>query len=78
MRKWYRAIWNRIKKGQLRAERTESGSLRVVVDDDSKKVSVAIYCRVSSSENRDNLERQKQRVLDYCAAKGISGEQNCL
>jgi predicted site-specific integrase-resolvase len=66
----YRAIWNRIKKGQLRTERTESGSLRIVIDDDDKKSNVAIYCRVSSSENRDNLERQKQRVLDYCAAKG--------
>jgi predicted site-specific integrase-resolvase len=31
---------------------------------------VAIYARISSSENKDNLERQKQRLLNYCAAKG--------
>jgi predicted site-specific integrase-resolvase len=29
-----------------------------------------IYARVSSSENKDNLERQKQRLEDYCSARG--------
>lgn len=38
--------------------------------DESKLEKIAVYCRVSSSENRDNLERQKHRVLDFCAAKG--------
>lgn len=28
------------------------------------------YCRVSSSQNRDNLEKQVERVVSYCAAKG--------
>jgi len=31
---------------------------------------VAIYCRVSSVENKDNLERQAQRLQDYAMAKG--------
>ncbi|MEK6883177.1 MAG: IS607 family transposase, partial [Nanoarchaeota archaeon] len=31
---------------------------------------VITYSRVSSSENKDNLERQSQRLRDYCAAKG--------
>jgi putative resolvase len=30
----------------------------------------AIYCRVSSAENKSNLELQKNRLLVYCAAKG--------
>lgn len=38
--------------------------------DENKEQKIAIYCRVSSSENKSNLERQKQRLLDYCAAKG--------
>lgn len=33
-------------------------------------VSVAIYCRVSSSENKTNLESQKNRMVSYCVAKG--------
>ena len=31
---------------------------------------VAVYARVSAAENRDNLESQAKRLLDYCAAKG--------
>jgi len=29
-----------------------------------------IYCRVSSTENKSNLETQKQRLINYCCAKG--------
>lgn len=31
---------------------------------------VAIYARVSSQEHKDNLDRQAERLKDYCAAKG--------
>ncbi len=31
---------------------------------------VAIYTRVSAAENKENLEGQAKRLLDYCAAKG--------
>lgn len=30
----------------------------------------AVYSRVSSSQNRDNLESQAQRMTHYCAARG--------
>lgn len=65
----YRTIWNRVKRGLLKTEKTSSGRILIVVDED-KEQEIAIYCRVSSSENKSNLERQKQRLLDYCAAKG--------
>lgn len=65
----YRTIWNRVKRGLLRTEKTSSGRILIMVDED-KEQEIAIYCRVSSSENKSNLERQKQRLLDYCAAKG--------
>lgn len=42
----------------------------MIVIDENKEQKIAIYCRVSSSENKSNLEKQKQRLLDYCAAKG--------
>lgn len=31
---------------------------------------VAVYARVSSSENKDNLNRQAERLVQYCSAKG--------
>lgn len=65
----YRTIWNRIKKGLLKTETTSNGHILVVIDE-NKEQRVAIYCRVSSSENKSNLERQKERLLSYCAAKG--------
>lgn len=46
------------------------GGRILIVIDENKEQKIAIYCRVSSSENKSNLERQKQRLLDYCAAKG--------
>jgi len=31
---------------------------------------LAIYARVSPSENRSNLNSQAERLVDFCAAKG--------
>jgi len=70
----YRTIWNRIKDNKLKTERTETGRLLIVIED-NKIDKVAVYCRVSSSENKDNLERQKERVLNYCSAKGYQIER---
>lgn len=70
----YRAIWNRIKRGDIKTERTPSGSIRILIDE-NKETKVAIYCRVSSSENKANLEKQKDRVLSYCYAKGYKIEK---
>lgn len=32
--------------------------------------SVVIYCRVSSTENKTNLESQRKRLEEFCCAKG--------
>lgn len=53
----------------METETTPNGHILVVVDE-NKEQRVAVYCRVSSSENKSNLERQKERLLSYCAAKG--------
>lgn len=65
----YRTVWNWIKDGKLDVERTSTGRIQIVIDDAKEQV-VAIYARVSSSENKDNLDRQAQRLIDYCNAKG--------
>ena len=33
---------------------------------------MALYARVSSSENKDNLERQAERLISWCNAPGWS------
>ena len=65
----YRTVWNWIKEGKLETERSTTGRIQIVVDE-AKEKTVAIYARVSSSENKDTLDRQTQRLLDYCNAKG--------
>jgi len=36
-----------------------------------KSNKVVIYCRVSSSKNKSNLETQKQRLISFANAKGL-------
>ena len=67
----YRTVWNWCQKGKINFEQSKSGTYFVLIDDVSTKENkTAVYCRVSSSENKANLESQKQRCLDFCAAKG--------
>lgn len=67
----YRTAWRYFKQGKLDAYQTHTGTIIIKKDiEKNNMLKVAIYCRVSSSENGDNLERQKQRLLNYCSAKG--------
>lgn len=43
---------------------------RLLGQEESKKEQTVIYCRVSSTINKTNLETQKQRLISYCNAKG--------
>lgn len=65
----YRTVWNWIKLGKLNFEQDSSGTIRII-EDENKALNVAIYARVSSSENKSNLDRQRERLAQYCAAKG--------
>jgi predicted site-specific integrase-resolvase len=69
MKVTYRTVWNWSKAGHVKIEKSESG-LNYVILDEIVNPKVAIYCRVSSSENKPNLESQKNRLVDYCNAKG--------
>ena len=66
----YRTAWRYFKDGKLNAYQTHTGTVILKEDIQSFERKVAIYCRVSSLENKSNLESQKKRLLDYCAAKG--------
>lgn len=66
-----RTVWNWIADDKLIVEKTQTGR-NLIIEDEDKSINdaVAIYARVSSSENKDNLTRQRERLEFYCAAKG--------
>jgi putative resolvase len=63
--RWYRA-------GTLDAYQTATGIIIVREKVDEKPVTgrIALYARVSSVGQKEDLERQMQRLKDYAAAKG--------
>lgn len=69
----YRTAWNHFHAGLiLNAYQLPTGT---VVIPDSTKLNqkhdhIVTYARVSSSENKNNLEKQSQRLVDFCNAKG--------
>lgn len=68
----YRAVWNRYKAGKIpNASMNELGHIVVEIGQDNTDTNkVAIYARVSSSENKDNLAAQVERLTQYAIAKG--------
>lgn len=67
----YRTVWNWVKNNKLNIERTDTNRILIIENEDKQiNDAVAIYARVSSSENKGNLKRQKERLEMYCAAKG--------
>lgn len=67
-----RTVWNWIKSGQVKFEKTKTNRTLIVFDEEdiNKRLNVAVYARVSSSENKSNLETQKERLISYANAKG--------
>ena len=65
-----RTIWNWCYKGLLKTERDSTNHIWIVEDETSKNYNVAVYTRVSSAENKNNLDTQTNRVVSYCNAKG--------
>ena len=63
--RWYRA-------GTLDAYQTETGIIIVRDKPDEKPLTgrIALYARVSSLGQKEDLERQMHRLKDYAAAKG--------
>ena len=68
----YQTAWHHFKQGLIPgARQLPSGT--VVVDEikeSTKPEYTVVYARVSSSENRLNLETQAERLSQYCTSKG--------
>jgi len=68
----YRTAWNLFKEGKIpNSYKLESGTIIVNEEKtDYKTEHNVVYARVSSSENKDNLKSQVDRVSSFCQAKG--------
>ncbi|MFL5704065.1 MAG: IS607 family transposase [Ktedonobacteraceae bacterium] len=68
----YKTVWRWYKAGQLDAYQTPTGMV-VVREQQTEKPGtgrIALYARVSSVDQKSDLDRQVQRLRDYAAAKG--------
>lgn len=67
----YRTAWNYFKAGKIpNSYKLPSGTIIVEEGLSLKKSYVVVYARVSSSENKDNLKSQSERLVNFCNAKG--------
>ena len=68
----YKTAWRWWKQGQLDASQTPTGTVivREPVLPAPAPGRVARYARVSSADQQAGLDRQRQRLRDYAAAKG--------
>src|SRR5215469_163871 len=68
----YRTAWRWYKAGKLPGKQMDTGTILVMEDEEEKTAStkVAVYARVSSAENRSNLDSQAERLVAYSAARG--------
>jgi putative resolvase len=71
----YQTAWKHFKAGKIPYPTRKLPSGTIIVDYHPKstleiKGNAAIYTRVSSAENKENLERQAQRLVDYATARG--------
>jgi predicted site-specific integrase-resolvase len=74
-----RTIWNWYYQNKIQFIKNEMNTRNYVSCDtynnllnikNDKKENVIIYCRVSSSQNKDNLESQAERLKNYCIING--------
>ena len=68
----YKTAWRWYKAGTLDAYQTPTGMV-VVRDPEMERIGtgrIALYARVSSADQKSDLERQVQRLRDYAAARG--------
>lgn len=68
----YETAWRWFRDGKIKGHRV--GLHTILVDEGhaqpSRSEKVAVYTRVSSAENKSNLDSQAERLVAYCTAKG--------
>lgn len=72
----YQTAWNWFKAGQIpNAKQFPSGTVVVedeIFSDPNSPTRACIYARVSSAQNKKNLDSQVERLRQFCNAKGYT------
>ncbi len=71
----YKTAWRWFRDGQLPCPSEQIGTGTILVypnEHEQSSNKVTIYGRVSSSDQKDDLERQMERLRNWCAAQGLS------
>jgi predicted site-specific integrase-resolvase len=71
----YKTAYRWFKAGQLRGYQMDTGTIIITEDQSIVAKRTAVYARVSSSEDRANLDTQAERLVRYCEAKGYQIDQ---
>ncbi len=69
----YETAWRWFQDGKIKGHRV--GAHTIMIDEGievtpTAQQKVAVYARVSSAENKPNLDSQAERLVAYCMAKG--------
>lgn len=65
----YKTAWRWWKEGKLDAYQTETGTV-IVREQIEAATGIALYVRVSSADQKDDLARQRERLQTYAIARG--------
>ena len=70
----YRTAWRWYKAGKIAGQQMDTGTIVVTEAIPMKELpaspKVVVYTRVSSSENKSNLDSQAERLVAYCRVRG--------
>jgi putative resolvase len=69
----YKTVWRWWKAGIIKGKQMPSGTVildKEFIPTSNSDIKIVIYARVSSSQNKDNLESQADRLQQYAIAKG--------
>ena len=70
----YRTAWRWYKAGKIAGQQMDTGTILITetvpVREPPTTTNVAVYTRVSSSENKSNLDSQAERLVAYCTVRG--------
>lgn len=64
----YQTAWRHFKEGLVKGKQLPTGT--IVIEPESRPSKTAIYARVSSHQQKDNLERQVERLSEFCISNG--------
>jgi predicted site-specific integrase-resolvase len=76
----YVTAQNHWRKGLIPGKQLSTGTIVVFEDDNKvvkiKELQIATYARVSSTQNKKNLDTQQDRLINYANAKGYKTKYN--